>query len=235
MGLMPFNATKCNTINFLTHEKSRICFNGRDIFCRPFFNSQPLPSPQLYGTGTWDSDSLGNHRVVVRVEKANDAVWADIPWRRRDEDPENKDIIIIDAKTGQRISNVYRVLSNREKAEIVFQPATAPGDYYIYYLKSVQQGSPYYPKVSYPEFQETANENWVKKHKLQKARPTAFPHVKLLQFQAIDEFNSFFPMEVIATAKETEQVARDNSDAPFVLFPEDRKYPIRMTKFIPYR
>lgn len=30
---------------------------------------------ELYGLGNWDADSLGNHRVVVSVEKPADAVW----------------------------------------------------------------------------------------------------------------------------------------------------------------
>ena len=36
----------------------------------------------LYGTGTWDAATLGNHRVVLKVGEKADAVWAHIPWRR---------------------------------------------------------------------------------------------------------------------------------------------------------
>ena len=28
-------------------------------------SAQEKPLPSLYGTGVWDADSLGNHRVVV--------------------------------------------------------------------------------------------------------------------------------------------------------------------------
>lgn len=32
--------------------------------------AQSVPSEKLYGLGSWDADSLGNHRVVVAVDKA---------------------------------------------------------------------------------------------------------------------------------------------------------------------
>lgn len=92
---------------------------------------QEKPLPALYGTGTWNADSLGNHRVVVSVDQPSDAVLALIQWRRKDFNPENKDLIVIDAKTGKRITNVCRFQINREKGEVVFQPQTVPGDYYI--------------------------------------------------------------------------------------------------------
>ena len=31
--------------------------------------AQNIPADELYGLGNWDADSLGNHRVVVSVEK----------------------------------------------------------------------------------------------------------------------------------------------------------------------
>lgn len=90
---------------------------------------------ELYGFGNWDADSLGNHRVVVSVEKPADAVLATIEWRRRDLNPEDKNLIVVDATTGKRITNVCRFAVNRERGEVAFQPQTVPGEYYIYYLK----------------------------------------------------------------------------------------------------
>jgi len=58
-----------------------------------------------YGTGSWDADSLGNHRAVIHVSKKAGAVCAHIPWRRRDFHPEEKNIIVIDAKTRNRVNN----------------------------------------------------------------------------------------------------------------------------------
>ena len=94
-------------------------------------DAQNVPVPELYGVGTWNSDSLGNHRVVVSVDKPSDAVLATIQWRRRDMNPEDKNIIVIDAATGERITNVCRLEVNREIGKIVFQPKTVPGKYYV--------------------------------------------------------------------------------------------------------
>ena len=105
-------------------------------------SAQEKPLPSLYGTGVWDADSLGNHRVVVSVDKAGEAVLATMNWRRRDLNPEEKNLIVVDAKTGKRVTNVARFTVNREKGEVVFQPQTVPGNYYIYYLT-------FYDKLTY--------------------------------------------------------------------------------------
>ena len=115
--------------------------------------AQEKPLPSLYGTGSWNADSLGNHRVVVSVDRPGDAVLATMNWRRRDLNPEAKNLIVVDAKTGKRVMNVARFTVNREKGEVAFQPQTVPGEYYIYYLKNVMSGSRYYPTVKYPPFE----------------------------------------------------------------------------------
>ena len=43
---------------------------------------------------------LGNHRVRLRAAEQADAVWAHIPWRRRDREPEKKATLVVDAATG---------------------------------------------------------------------------------------------------------------------------------------
>ena len=197
--------------------------------------AQTVPSDDLYGTGKWDADSLGNHRVVVAVDKPCDAVLANLQWRRRDANPDKKGIIIIDAATGMRITNVARRGITQEKGEIVFQPQTVPGEYYIYYLKNVSTGSRYYPKVTYPPFEETADETWVKKNRLSGKRLPGLPAARLVQYQSIDRFNSFYPMEVIATAAEKKALLESRPDDGFILFTEDRLHPIRMTDNIPYK
>lgn len=196
---------------------------------------QEKPLPSLYGTGVWNADSLGNHRVVVSVDQPSDAVLALIQWRRKDFNPENKDLIVIDAKTGKRITNVCRFQINREKGEIVFQPQTVPGDYYIYYLKNISSGSKYYPTVTYPGFEETASAEWKKANRLTGKKAPELPQATVKQFQAINEFHSFYPMEVIAIAKEKDDLLKSNPDDPYILFTEDRRFPIRMTTDLPYK
>lgn len=196
---------------------------------------QEKPLPSLYGTGVWNADSLGNHRVVVSVDHPSDAVLALIQWRRKDFNPENKDLIVIDAKTGKRITNVCRFQINREKGEVVFQPQTVPGDYYIYYLKNISSGSKYYPTVTYPGFEETASAEWKKANRLTGKKAPELPQATVKQFQAINEFHSFYPMEVIATAKEKDNLLKSQPEDPYILFTEDRRYPIRMTTDLPYK
>lgn len=196
---------------------------------------QEKPLPSLYGTGVWNADSLGNHRVVVSVDQPSDAVLAVIQWRRKDFNPENKDLIVIDAKTGKRITNVCRFQINREKGDVVFQPQTVPGDYYIYYLKNISSGSKYYPTVTYPGFEETASAEWKKANRLTGKKAPELPQATVKQFQAINEFHSFYPMEVIATAKEKDNLLKSQPEDPYILFTEDRRYPIRMTTDLPYK
>lgn len=197
--------------------------------------AQAVPTDELYGVGIWNADSLGNHRVIVSVDKPADAVLATIDWRRRDLNPEAKNLIVVDAATGERITNVCRFTIDREQGEVVFQPQTVPGEYYIYYLKNVMSGSPYYPTVNYPAFENTASADWVKKNKLSGKKAPALPAAKVVQFQAINELNSFYPMEVIATSNETARLLKEHPGEKYILFTEDRKFPIRMTTDIPYK
>ena len=208
------------------------------LFCLFAYSSlqvQAVPTDELYGVGIWNADSLGNHRVIVSVDKPADAVLATIDWRRRDLNPEAKNLIVVDAATGERITNVCRFTIDRERGEVVFQPQTVPGEYYIYYLKNVMSGSPYYPTVNYPAFENTASADWVKKNKLSGKKAPALPAAKVVQFQAINELNSFYPMEVIATSNETARLLKEHPGEKYILFTEDRKFPIRMTTDIPYK
>lgn len=191
-----------------------------------------------YSTGTWANDSLGNHRVVIHVGKKADAVWAHIPWRRRDSNPEAKDILIQDAATGKMIANRVMVAVNKEFGDIVFQPQTINGDYFVYYLPYKQKISPYLNTRHVAPIY-TADAQWVKKNRLEDLKVVAqkqkkFKQATVKEFQSIDEFNSFFPMEVTATKAETDALLA-NSKGSFVVFPEDRFHPIRMTNDIPLR
>ena len=205
------------------------------LFAYSSLQAQAVPTDELYGVGIWNADSLGNHRVIVSVDKPADAVLATIDWRRRDLNPEAKNLIVVDAATGERITNVCRFTIDQEQGEVVFQPQTVPGEYYIYYLKNVMSGSPYYPTVNYPAFENTASADWVKKNKLSGKKAPALPAAKVVQFQAINELNSFYPMEVIATSNETARLLKEHPGEKYILFTEDRKFPIRMTTDIPYK
>lgn len=178
--------------------------------------------------------NLGNHRVRISVSEKADAVWVRIPWRRRDANPEKKDIVIIDAKTGKQIENFVRVDINREFGDIVFQPATAPGEYYVYYMPYMERrvcgpGSP----VDYFPPKPTADAAWLQRHVLMPELLDVLPKAKVLEFQARTEFDRFDPMEVVATADEMKKLLVQHPKRPYLMFPEDRRYPIRMTDNLP--
>ena len=192
-----------------------------------------LPAREITYTscpGCWNADSLGNHRVVVRFNGPGTVARTIIPWRRRDTDPAGKRIIVQDAATGARILNVQTGPITRESGDIVFEPVSGKGIYYVYYLPYRNEGRSNYPKGVYWRPDTTASPQWVNALNRDVAINT-----KVTGFQSIDSFNTFYPMEVIATAKEMAALnAKYNSDF-FLVFAEDRMHPIRMRDDLPYR
>jgi len=215
-----------------------LSFNSIASGLRPS-SSENAPKPESYGIGTWDAASLGNHRAVLRVEKKADAVFARIPWRRRDINPQDKAVLVYDASTGKRTLNLYLVDINREFGDIVFQPQTAPGDYFVYNMPYKTEGRNY-PKVTYLAPEATTEASWLAANQLgpelwTEARSRMMPAARLLQFQSIDAFHSFYPMEVIATRAEVDALLAKRPGADYLVFPESRENPIRMTRDLPYR
>jgi len=207
------------------------------VMITSLFCLQEIP----YGIGEWNEDIYGNHCVVIRLNQEvqeAEAVWVHVPWRRRDLHPEKKEAILVDAQTGKRVMNLCRVEINREYGDFVFQPQSVPGDYFLYYLPYDMTGRSNYPTVTYPEPEQTADPDWLQRHgllpdKLSSAKAEDFLQAEVIEIQAIDLLNSFYPMEVIATAAEIQDLLARYPDAPFLLFPEDRYYPIRMTDDLP--
>jgi hypothetical protein len=181
---------------------------------------------------------LGNHRAVVRVDRSSDAVWAHLPWRRHEARPEEKNIVIVEAATGKEVKNRVAVRLNREFGDIAFQ-GTAAGEYYVYYLPQIKSPAkdPYTTRYAAPA--NTADQAWLARHGLTAARLgdgqwQTLPKAQVREFQTWSEFHSFDPMEVIATAAETRELV-SKAAQPYLLFPEDRKYPIRIADDLPLR
>jgi hypothetical protein len=194
-----------------------------------------------FRTGEWPAESgIGNHRAVIRVEAAADAVKVRIPWRRRDEAPEKIGVLFFDAATGKRIADVMPVDVNREFGEFVFRPETAPGDTYAYYLPYRSTGRSNYPSVKYEPPDYFPDVAWLRANGLGLTKPgdrlpMTIPRAVVTQIQSIDDWNSFSPMEIIATAEETGEILDGHPEAPYLLFPEDREHSIRMSADLPYR
>ena len=198
-------------------------------------SSEPEP-PR--GIGHWDALAYGHHRASVHVEAPADAVRAHVPWRRPDFKPESKDVVIIDAATGARIANVARVSVTREAGDLVFQPQTAPGDYHVYYLPFLMTGRSNYPTIDYPKPVGWADTEWLARNGLTREGLAGggwrnLPAARVVEIQSSDAFDAFTPMEVIATAGETRALLEKHAGEAFLLFPEDRSHPIRMTGDLP--
>ncbi|MDH4238826.1 MAG: DUF6067 family protein, partial [Phycisphaerae bacterium] len=193
-----------------------------------------------YSVATWPAAGLGNHRACIYVTEEAKAVRVHIPWRRRDASPEKKAIVVIDATTGKQITNVLSVQIHREFGELVFQPATAPGEYFVYYMPCNIVGNWWHPSTQYLPAVNTADPEWtrrcgLKSEDLERGGWRSLPRGQVRQIQACTEFDRMDPMEVVATAQETEELCMRHSEKDFLLFPEERRFPIRMKDELPLR
>ncbi|MEO8450571.1 MAG: glycoside hydrolase domain-containing protein [Gemmatimonadota bacterium] len=192
--------------------------------------SQPAV-PFTVADKPWDSETLGNHRAVVRVIVGGPVARVMLPWRRRDRNPEAKAILVVDERTGGRVTNVRRGIITQSAGEIDFEPVAGPGRYFIYYLPYQSGLRSNYPHVTYLPVQQTLQAGWLN----QIAAISSPPLARVERFEAIDSLNSFDPMEVIATPEERGRLAAAHPGEPFLVFPEDRLHSIRMRDQLPLR
>jgi hypothetical protein len=201
------------------------------IMCLCIF-SIPLAAQQIKytaGNDSWNPNLLGNHRVVVEFTGKDNVAKTTIEWRRRDENPELKKIIVQDA-SGKEILNTKTENINRENGTIYFEPVSGKGTYYVYYMPYIDEKDANYPKGVYAKPESKADAAW-----LSKIKANIKDNCTVTEIQSVNAFNSFYPMEVIATAAETKDIIAKNSGNSFLVFPEDRLYSIRMKNDLPQR
>jgi hypothetical protein len=219
----------------MTDQNSRFILVNSIIFCLSLVSTSLVAQQMVYSSGkdSWNPDSLGNHRAVVQFTGKGNIAMAEINWRRRDADPGQKRIIVQDAKTGKKITNVQTGDISREKGTVYFEPVSGAGTYYIYYMPYIYEGpNTYYPKGVYRKPENTADVNWLTGIATVRG-PNSDCVVK--EIQSINEFNSYFPMEVIATAAETKNLIEKYRGEAFLIFPEYRTHSIRMRNDLPQR
>jgi hypothetical protein len=163
-----------------------------------------------------------------------------VPWRRRDQHPELKRIVVVAAATGERVANVARIELTREAGDVVFQPVAGPGDYWLYWMPYQGTFRSNYPRITYRTQDSTASAEWLSRHQLtgdglRTGAWRTLPEAQVVAFQAVDSMSTMWPMEVIATAEETRALLARHPDAPYLLFPEDRTRSIRMSEDLPQR
>lgn len=183
----------------------------------------------------WDED-YGNHRTEIIVNAKSDAVYVMIPWRRRDSDPQQKRLIITDLQ-GKVMKNIFRLNINREFGEFIFQPESGQTNYYVYYMPYKGNKNSGWFDGDYLTPEEAPDAEWVKRNAISQPydkKNKLLSEAIILQIQSRTAFDSFYPMEVCATEAEIKQLV-NNSSSNYLLFPEDRKFPIRMNNDLPLR
>jgi len=181
------------------------------------------------------AESFGNHRAVIDVKRPGDAVHIKFLWRRHDLHPEQRQMLIIHAESGDTVKNIYRVSLNNEFCDLVFGPASRSGEYYFYYLPYTPvTDKPFAGKYLLPE--PPPDKSWEENHRLtdKEEHYKDVDQGEVKRIEARTSFDSFYPMEVIATSSEVADFLRKNKD-DYLIFPEDRSYPIRMNDALPIR
>jgi len=196
-----------------------------------------------FAAGNWtphlaagdEGTSWGNHRAVVDVEapavadETVRAVVVSIPWRRRDPDPAVKSIIVVDASTGAPLDNVIASRVEQASGDVIFQPNPGSSVYHIYYMPWQSTGG-YYPTVTYPDLASTPDPTWAAD--VAATGPDDLPRARATRIESVDDFHSFFPMEVAATAEETAAFLRAAHEG-WRLIAEQRDRPVRMKRAVP--
>ena len=194
----------------------------------------------------------GNHRAIVRVKNLEPALRARLPWRlpfridslpARDGLPKNA-VFVVDATTGNPVRNIMVVERNDQDGEVVFEPTTAPGNYYVYYLlvntrefadnwQQVETGHHWqYPAWQEPEA-DWCRDNGVNEEGLAGVVWRKLPKADFLGFESVNDFHDFTEMEAAASDEEVTALVAEHPDEPFLVFPEDRQNPIRMKDRLP--
>lgn len=184
---------------------------------------------------SWN-EQFGNHRAVVEITKPTKAVKIDFLWRRHDLHPESRQMQIVHAASGEVIKNIYRVQINQERCELIFGPVEKTGTYYFYYLPYTPETKEYFAPP-YLAAEKAPDPDWVTSQvwKTDSLHLQQVPIASVKEIQARAGFHSFYPMEVVATQRETDSLFTLYQHKEFLVFPEDRTLPIRMLDAIPYR
>ena len=193
-------------------------------------NKEEILFPYSYQPATtkW-LESYGNHRAVLSVDSNSDVASLDFDWRRPDVDVDKRCFLLVNAVTGDTVPNILRGDVTRENCQLKFGPVEK-GKYYFYYLPyKVQKGQGGYGGDYLPK-EKNPTDSWLKIAKSAQTEVSA----KILTVESRTLFDSFYPMEITATKKEVASY-QSLHKGKYWIFVEDRKYPIRMKKDIPYK
>lgn len=178
-------------------------------------------------------EGLGSQRGVFDVDAPAAGIRFTLPWRRHDPEPQNHQLMLVHAATGDTVRNIHRLSVTDEECSFIAGPCARPGRYHLYYLGyEVQPGWGGYARGYHP-IESPPDPAWIRQTNIadpsgQAVFPRAIP-------RAVEErtaFDTFFPMEVIPTRKERDTFFRTYT-GDCLVFPEERGHPIRMRDQLP--
>ncbi|MEG1861483.1 MAG: DUF6067 family protein [Bacteroidaceae bacterium] len=191
----------------------------------------------IHSDSTWNVNTRGNHRAIVWIKQSKEPIaLVDIDWRRPDLRVNEKKVIVVNATTGKEIQNVAVLDLKNERGRIAFETLGNGGKYYIYYMPYhyidgcyEARHQPYFSPYLKPEY--AASKEW-RTLANKKAETLIAVKADTIESRLLHDFWS--PMGIIATASECAALSATEK-GNFMLFTEDRAFPIRLPQAIPYR
>lgn len=187
----------------------------------------------------WDVDGLGNHRAVVKLtdEPLGQIARADLQWRRADLFVDKTAVVVIAARSGQKVKYAWKGEYSQDRGVVWFQSVQGEDTYYIYYMPfPKRQGcgdDRYVPgQVCYTIYDAEEAESWKKQAEDTNSKE---PQVcQVLRYESRSQFQFLTQMGSIATAEEEHAIRERHPENP-ILFTEDRAFPISLTHHLPVR
>lgn len=211
-------------------------YDGKSQY-QPF---KPDAAPFVVADSLWNVDSLGNHRAIVRVkDPSRNAVLVSLPWRRPDRHPETKRIVVIENRTGRKVRNIHVFKLTNEEGIFAFEPVPGSKNYAVYYLpykfrekwNDARYGKPWNDYLDTTIY-TLMDQKWLAEVKSNRNK---LPIAHVERFESRTEFDFFTPMGLIATQLEEMHLKDSHPEKSFILFPEDRAFPIRLPDQLPWR
>jgi hypothetical protein len=111
----------------------------------PQVDAAPPNYVQKDDQSLWASPHRGDVRAVIRVPAAlaGTPVQAEIVWRRRDQDPSAKRVLVTDSEDNE-IADAHAPVVNLHSGHVVFTPnrGLTNQTYFVYYLPYTSDGFP---------------------------------------------------------------------------------------------
>lgn len=199
------------------------------VQCASKINKNQAPYIYEVASIKWN-EPLGNHRAVLRINKPANVVRLTLNWRRPDKDVDKRRFLIINAESGDTIKNIQRLEVNNTSCNLLFGPVVQKGLYYFYYLPyKIQEGCGWF-YGNYEKQEESPSPEWCSSIN----EKSHIEEAQIVRIEARTKFDSFYPMEVISTPNECSKFI-SKYPSKFWVFPEDRKTPIVMKNYLPYK